>query len=541
MGEYKGGYISQMSFRRVEIKKKHVDEAKAVAAGTVVVETDDSVDEVVEGNEPGAADGADKVGKEGGAGVDIWADTLLPYLQIRRRGGSVKWMVRAKKTLITIGDVRERRPDYLSVKAARERATDVYSQKRYGKAPAPVSADGAPPRWTWGDLDREYQAFISKDRWVNNRKKPPSKGTSDDVRLAFAKPSFQALHPKPLTELDEATIEAARDAIESHRQRQKNIAYFKAAMTWAANKKRVRSGLVVGTNRWWEHLDGGDPDTETMHAIEARRAIHRQRKADLDLAAIAGVLAAHERYCAGRTAAEKISPGIRFGLWWVCLTANRRASTVQLRRDDFLEQDPLGDAGWGRAAWPPAAMKAKTPFWLPLPPVVRSVAAGSIADYRQLVANEHGDWPSQWVFASTRRHGRDPGNDDVSVYPNSLNRHVARMRAAGALDGLPHFSLHLVRSAMGDHIAEHVSGVVSSLVLAHTLPQDENEAAPTTQAYYLTSQRMSEKADGMRSWCDALFAEYLKSDLPLPAPREEPRKSKLKRKPSASQPGAVSG
>ena len=64
--------------------------------------------------------------------------------------------------------------------------------------------------------------------------------------------------------LDEATIEAARDAIESHRQRQKNISYFKAAMTWAANKKRVRSGLVVGTTRWWEHLDGGDPDPDVL-------------------------------------------------------------------------------------------------------------------------------------------------------------------------------------------------------------------------------------------------------------------------------------
>lgn len=496
-----------MGFQRVEIKKKHVDEATTAAAGN--------------------------------DGVDIWADTLLPYLQLRRRGGSVKWMVRAKKTLITIGDVRERHPDYLSIKAARERATDVYSQKRYGKAPAPASADGAPPRWTWGDLDREYQAFISQDRWINNRKKPPSKGTSDDVRLAFAKPSFVALHSKPLTALDEATIEAARDAIESHRQRQKNISYFKAAMTWAANKKRVRSGLVVGTTRWWEHLDGGDPDPETMEAIEERRKIHRKRKAALDVKAIAGVLAAHERYCAGRTARDKISPGIRFGLWWVCLTANRRASTVQLRRDDFLEQDPLGHAGWGRAIWPPAAMKAKTEFWLPLPPVVTSIASGSIADYTQLVANEHGEWESQWVFASTRRYGRNPDNDDVSVYPNSLNRHIARMRAAGALDGLPHFSLHLVRSAMGDYIAAKVSGVVSSLVLAHTLPDDPNEAAAVTRDVYLTDQRMDEKAEGMQSWCDALVAEYLKAGLPLPAPREEARKSK--RKPPDSRPGAIVG
>ena len=496
-----------MGFQRVEITAKHVKEAIAAA-------------------------------QSGDEGVDIWADTKLHYLLIRRRGGSVKWTLKALKTMRVLGDVRERHPKYLSVSAARQAATDAYSELRYGGPETPVSADEG---WTWAELDAAYQEMIAQPRWVNRRMKPPSKGTVDDVRLAFARPSFQALHGKRLTELDRPQIHAARDAIESHRQREKNVAYFKAAMTWAADKKPDESGLVEGIDRWWERLTPGDPDTETMHAIEERRAIHRQRKADLDVAAIGAVLAAHEAYCAGRTAADKISPGVRFGLWWVCLTANRRASTVQLRRSDFLDQDPLGDPGWGRAAWPAAAMKAKTEFWLPLPPVVRDVAAGSIADYTQLIANEHGDWPSQWVFASTRRFGRDPDNDDVSVYPNSLNRHVARMREAKALDGLPHFSLHLVRSAMGDYIAEKVSGVVSSLVLAHTLPQDEEEAAPTTRAYYLTSQRMTEKATGMKAWSEAVIGVYLKAGGTLPAPREEPRRSKLKRKPPDSRPGAISG
>lgn len=161
---------------------------------------------------------------------------------------------------------------------------------------------------------------------------------------------------------------------------------------------------------------------------------------------------------------------------------------------------------------------------------MRDIATGSIADYTQLVANEHGDWPSQWVFASTRRYGRDADNDDVSVYPNSLNRHIQRMRDGGALDGLPHFVPHLIRSAMGDYIAEHVSGVVSSLVLAHTLPQTEDEAAPTTKQYCLSSQRMAEKATGMKAWSEALIAAYLASGGTMPEPREERRRSKIKTK-----------
>jgi hypothetical protein len=211
------------------------------------------------------------------------------------------------------------------------------------------------------------------------------------VRLAFARPSFTALHPKLLTELDETAIEAALDAIESYRQRQKNVSYFKAAMTWAANKRRVKSGLLAGMDRWWERLEAEDPDEETMQAIETRRAVHRQNKADLKVAGIARVLVAHEAYCAGRTAEDKISPGIRFGIWWTCLTANRRASTVKLRRTDFMTEDPLSDPDrldWGRAAWPPATMKAKTEFWLPLPPFVRDIAIFSMQDWRQLVANE---------------------------------------------------------------------------------------------------------------------------------------------------------
>lgn len=78
---------------------------------------------------------------------------------------------------------------------------------------------------------------------------------------------------------------------------------------------------------------------------------------------------------------------------------------------------------------------------------------------------------------------RGGGGDfaDSSVYPNSLNRYLQRMRAAGALKGLPLFNPHLVRSAMGGFIEDKVSGVVASLVLAHKLPEADGEAAPTTR------------------------------------------------------------
>jgi hypothetical protein len=43
------------------------------------------------------------------------------------------------------------------------------------------------------------------------------------------------------------------------------------------------------------------------------------------------VLARHEQYCAGRRGNKRISPGIRWGVWWVALTANRRCTSTKLR------------------------------------------------------------------------------------------------------------------------------------------------------------------------------------------------------------------
>src|SRR6202012_1582353 len=128
-----------------------------------------------------------------------------------------------------------------------------------------------------------------------------------------------------------------------------------------------------------------------------------------------------------------------------------------------------------------------------------------------------------------REAGGEGDFADIRIFPNSLNRHILRMRDAGVLDGLPYWAPHLTRSAMGDFIAERVSGVVSSLVPAHTLPADADEAAQTTRTYYLTSQRMAEKASGMRAWSEALMDSYLRHGGKTPEPA--PIVRKLKRKP----------
>ncbi|MDO9441194.1 MAG: hypothetical protein Q7T73_09920, partial [Beijerinckiaceae bacterium] len=460
-------------------------------------------------------------------GVSVWADVRIPYLTIRQRGGSAKWTLRAKRTMRVIGDIRERHPEFLSVKAAREKAAAVYATLRFGGSQKALPADAAPAGWTVGWLCLRYQKMMSEPRWVNNREKPPSLGTLDDIRLAFAKESYQVLGPIPVTELARPAVTAANEGIASHRQRQKNVAYLKAALSWAADNFPDESGLNEEFKRWWEHLKAGAPDAETMREITTRRATHLANKKALDVKAMGELLARHDAYCAGRTAEEKVSPGIRFGLWWVCMTANRRTSTVKLLRSDLIAEDPEMP-GFGRATWPPDTMKAKIEFALPLPPVMRDIALGSIADYTQLVANHHGSWDSKWVFASTRRYGRDPDNDDVSVYPNSLNKHLRTMREAGALGDVPYFSLHLARSVMATFIEREVSPLAASLVLAHTMPETATSGSKVTEDSYIQSQRLDIKAEGMKAWTEALTAAVKAAGGKMPAPRETWRRSKVK-------------
>jgi len=476
-------------------------------------------------------------------------DKKQTYLTLRRRGPSVRWLVRAYGKSRTIGSaisVRGGR-DFLNIPSARKRASEVYAALGTGELEPPPRPTLAPKAnvWSWSDLDAAYQTMVAAPRWVNRRLKASSKGTVDDVRLAFAKQPLHALHSKALTELDRPTLSSARDQIKGHRQREKCIAYFKAAMSWAADKHPDNSGLA-NVLPWWEKLTAGDPGPEEMAAIEGRRIALLQAKADFTIDHLAEVLLRHEEYCAGRTAEEKISPGIRWGLWWVAHTANRRFSTVKFERANFIMSDPFGPKGWGRATWPAEMMKARLGFWLPLPPDTVHIASSSIKDWRQLVNDEHsaGHKDSRWVFASTRRIGRDESNEDVSVYPNSLNRHLQRMKEAGDLKDIPAFWLHLIRSVAGNFLdnVKGLSSVASSLMLAHTIPKDlKDEAAQTTREFYLTSQRMTLKAEAMTAWTEALMTSYSKRGGKYPIPSETGRLRRKFRSDTDARSSATSG
>lgn len=458
-----------------------------------------------------------------------WFDVRQHYLQLRQRGKQVSWFVRARGRSQRIGVANAIRGDYdrdlLSIKAARDRAAEVYAGIE--APPKPVPAGDASRAWTWSDLDREYQAALKEPRWRAGRVKPPSKGTQDDVRLAFAKPPVAALAATQLSALTSLDLTRAIDKVHEqngHRAACKTLAYVKSALTWALSKRGERSGLH-GTMPWWSAMRPPDPAGEEIIEMQARRRTLTQAKVAFSGDHLGALLVEHESFCA----AERISAGIRWGLWWVAFTGNRRFSTVALERERLLRVDEFGRAGWGRAAWPAEMMKGKSEFWLPLPPAVLAIANGSVTDWAEEVRRRHGEITTRWVFASTRRHGRDPENDDVAVYPNSLNAHLRAMRGVkrsgrnkkNRLADLPWFSLHLVRSVAGNYL-DNAPGVPKSgisAMLAHADEETDDRLAPTTKAFYVQNQKMPEKSDAMQAWSEALITAYGNAGGTMPAPK----------------------
>jgi hypothetical protein len=216
----------------------------------------------------------------------------------------------------------------------------------------------------------------------------------------------------------------------------KALAYVQSALNWALSQ----AGLLEIRHPWWMDIEPAAMSGEEAQAQQVRKQTLAQRKAELGVDHLGEILVRHEEYCAGRMAEEKVSPGVRFGFWWLMFTGNRRFSVTALERERLMQVDEFGRDRWGRAAWPEWMIKGGAEFWLPLPEEVLQIANGAIEDYSVLVQRAHGHvWPTKWVFASTRRVPRARDDEpvevltalpppDVAVYPNSLNQHVRAMR-----------------------------------------------------------------------------------------------------------------
>jgi hypothetical protein len=487
--------------------------------------------------------------------VRIWADKKAHYLMIRQRGGAADWIVKTRGKTRVLGDIRERRPGFLSVRMAREKAATLYGQIANGEdprqAPPPAEAAG----WTWGDLSKRWQARLKEIRVTKSgRLKHPRKGTQDDVRLAVGKPSIVALEPKLLADLRPIDLIVANRNVPGFRQRSKCLAYMQSALNWALSQFPDQAGLLDIRHPWWMDIAPAQMSGDEGVAQKHRREERADDKNKIAVDDLAEILVRHEEFCVGKTAEDKISPGIRWGLWWLMLTGNRRFSATALERERLLQTDEFGQDGWGRAMWPEWMMKGGAEFWLPLPPAVLAIANGSIADYTVLVRNEHRvEWPSKWVFASTRRLSyRDDGDPveeivklappDVAVYPNSLNAHLRSMRGEkkrldgtfgeNVLAGVPYYTLHFTRTVITNTLdkIESIPKAAISAMLAHAGEKTDDRLSRTTAEFYHTNQRMDLKSLAIKAWSEALIEAFLKAGGRMPEPRETIRRSWIKPK-----------
>ncbi len=255
----------------------------------------------------------------------------------------------------------------------------------------------------------------------------PSTETQDDVRRIFARKEVVKHETRLLASLDENWFEDVQEALHKtygYDAYRKFRAYGQAALTWAAAYRRKDSGLTG--RQWWRLAERRRRTPDEVEKKVARDKALRKRKDDFKVRHLGMLLAEHERFCASRTGNERISPGVRWGLWWDSLTGHRRGSGTSVAREDVEFKDPRGEPGWGLATWQPEVMKTQDPFTLPVPPLGLHIIDCCLRDCR-IAWERKGlrDRKSKWVFTSrvTTMEG-----GDIAVTGSALANHIRNLR-----------------------------------------------------------------------------------------------------------------
>jgi hypothetical protein len=474
-----------------------------------------------------------KAAKVGHNGVLDYVDEQLPYLILRIRGHSASWLVKTRKRTKKIGTPLA--ADATIPGRARQRASAATQTLTLSNArniakrewatldgsPAPVAK---PETWTWGELAEGYQRLVSDHREDDSGNMVyPSEGTISDVRQAFACPLVAAWNKIHLTDLDEDIFDAALKAIhetQSWDAHRKARAYVQAALSWAAKHHRTESGLTG--RQWWKLVAQRQRTPKELRERAVRQERLKQIKESFKVEHLGSLLNIHERFCLARSGNERVSPGVRWGLWWDALTGHRRGSGTWVALEDILWDDPRNPRpGWGLATWRPDVMKTQNEFVLPIPPIGLHILRCAIRDNQEaLKRGKREKHRSKWVFPSRVIQS---ASGDLAVSGSALANHLRSMRGQRSdrkdpgpnyLKGIPHFSMHIIRSTMGDYLADdtELPPGTASLMINHALPGDEaaelGKLARTTKRYYVRAQRIPQKIEAMALWSEALLQAF---------------------------------
>jgi hypothetical protein len=472
-----------------------------------------------------------KLSFQGTKDIVDFCDRLQPYLVLRVRGRAASWLVKTRARTLKIGDVmppataakipelRKRGSAVgeriLGLRDARETAKREWA--RLGNASDALEESAG---WSWGKLVEEYKSYISEMR-EDSTGKPiyPSSETQSDVRQIFGRKEIVRQETRLLASLDENWFEGVQAALHEaygYDAYRKFRAYGQAALNWAAAFRRKESGLTG--RKWWLLAEKRRRTPKEVKKKLVRDEARAKRKEDFKVKHLGMLLAEHERFCASRSGNERISPGVRWGLWWDSLTGHRRGSGTWVAHEDVEFKDPRGEPGWGLATWRPEVMKTQSPFTLPIPPLGLHIVDCCVRDWKKAaerVGIENRE--SKWVFASRVMQS---GAGDIAVSGSALANHIRNLRGLrqanhrDVLRGIPPFSMHIIRSTMGDFVLDETDlpPGTASLMIGHEIAGDRrnelDRVGKTGRRWYFQAQRVPEKTAGMQLWCDALLKAF---------------------------------
>lgn len=467
----------------------------------------------------------------GSAKIVDFRDALQPYLVLRVRGHSASWLVKTRDRSLKIGsaippakvarfpEVR-RRKSSLGERFLGLREAQKLARTEWAKLGDPIEEPVAPASgWTWGKLSEEYKVHLSGMR-EDSTGRPiyPSEDSQSDVRGIFGRKEVARHDGRRLADLDEDWFAYVQEALhktfgfDAYR---KFRAYGQAALNWAAAFKRKESGLTG--RKWWLLAEKRRRTSVEVEKKIARDKKLRAKKDSFKVTHLGMVLDRHERYCASRSGNERVSPGVRWGFWWDSLTGHRRGSGTWVAHADIEFQDPRGEQGWGLATWQPDVLKTHDPFVLPIPPFGLHIVNCCIRDWRAADKRANVERVTKWVFAS-RVIQSDAG--DIAVSGSAMANHIRNMRGLREghhrdhLKGVPEFSMHIVRSTMGDYILDETDlpPGTASLMIGHEIEGDKktdlDRITRTSKRWYFQAQRIPEKTAAMRRWSEALLRAF---------------------------------
>ncbi|WFU23567.1 hypothetical protein QA649_37035 [Bradyrhizobium sp. CB1717] len=461
-------------------------------------------------------------------------DIKQPYWVLRVRGHAASWLVKTRTRTVKIGSTippakaanipeSRRRVDAASDGFLGLRDAQKLARKKWAELDERPQTQIAPetPGWTWGKLVTEYRTYLGEMR-EDASGKPifPSEDTQNDARLLFARPEVSEHENKRLADLDEEWFEGVQAKLHGRKTGgftayRKFRAYAQAALTWAATYKRRESGLTG--RRWWLAAEKRQRTDKEVRAKRQRQTALQKKKENFKVEHLGQLLAEHERFCACRTGNARVSPSVRWGLWWDALTGHRRGSGTWIALEDVQYKDPNGKAGWGLATWQAEVMKAQNDFTLPMPPLGLHIIDCCMRDWKKAAAERKKPIArvSKWVFAS-----RVTSIGDVAVSGSALANHLRSLRGLrqgnhrDVLRGIPLFSMHIIRSTLGDFILDHTElpPGTASLMIGHEIAGDRRDeldrVGRTGKRWYFQAQRIPEKTAAMEKWSEALLRAY---------------------------------